>query len=95
MEVHSSIQCLTCTSLVSEGSKPDAIADMFKEIVDVYGTCDVLVNNAGITKDGLVARMKPDQWQAVIDVNLSGVFYYASVLQDCSEEAKWPHHQHL
>ena len=48
---------------------------MFKEIVDVYGTCDVLVNNAGITKDGLVARMKPDQWQAVIDVNLSGVFY--------------------
>lgn len=59
----------------ADSSKPDAIADMFKEIVDVYGTCDVLVNNAGITKDGLVARMKPDQWQAVIDVNLSGVFY--------------------
>lgn len=35
----------------------------------------MLVNNAGITKDGLVARMKPAQWQAVIDVNLSGVFY--------------------
>jgi 3-oxoacyl-[acyl-carrier protein] reductase len=48
---------------------------MFKQIVDVYGTCDVLVNNAGITKDGLVARMKPEQWQSVIDVNLSGVFY--------------------
>jgi len=59
----------------ADSSKPDAIADMFKEIVDVYGTCDVLVNNAGITEDGLVARMKPDQWQAVIDVNLSGVFY--------------------
>jgi len=36
---------------------------------------DVLVNNAGITRDGLVMRMKPSQWQEVIDVNLSGVFY--------------------
>ena len=48
---------------------------MFKEIVDAYGTCDVLINNAGITKDGLVMRMKPEQWQSVIDINLSGVFY--------------------
>jgi 3-oxoacyl-[acyl-carrier protein] reductase len=48
---------------------------MFKQIVDTYGTCDVLINNAGITKDGLVARMKKEQWQSVIDVNLSGVFY--------------------
>ncbi len=36
---------------------------------------DVLVNNAGITRDGLVLRMKPEQWQQVIDINLSGVFY--------------------
>jgi len=48
---------------------------MFKQVVEAFGTCDVLVNNAGITKDTLVARMKPAQWQAVIDVNLSGVFY--------------------
>jgi 3-oxoacyl-[acyl-carrier protein] reductase len=48
---------------------------MFDEIVDVYGTCDVLINNAGITKDTLVLRMKPEQWQSVIDINLSGVFY--------------------
>lgn len=48
---------------------------MFKTIVEEYGTCDVLINNAGITQDGLVMRMKPSQWQAVIDTNLSGVFY--------------------
>lgn len=48
---------------------------MFDEIVEVYGTCDVLVNNAGITKDTLVMRMKPKMWQDVIDINLSGVFY--------------------
>lgn len=48
---------------------------MFDEAVEAFGTVDVLVNNAGITRDGLVLRMKPEQWQAVIDINLSGVFY--------------------
>lgn len=48
---------------------------MFKEVVDAYGTVDVLVNNAGITRDTLVLRMKPEMWQSVIDINLSGVFY--------------------
>lgn len=54
---------------------PDSIAEMFKAAVDEFGTVDVLVNNAGITKDTLVMRMKPAMWQAVIDINLSGVFY--------------------
>lgn len=57
------------------GSNPDEIKKLFAESVDAFGTVDVLVNNAGITKDGLVMRMKPAQWQAVIDCNLSGVFY--------------------
>lgn len=39
-----------------------------------WGTVDVLVNNAGITRDGLIMRMKAEQWQAVIDTNLTGVF---------------------
>jgi 3-oxoacyl-[acyl-carrier protein] reductase len=52
-----------------------SIQEMFKKVTDEYGTVDVLVNNAGITKDGLIMRMKPEQWQDVIDINLSGVFY--------------------
>jgi len=46
----------------------------FKEIIEKYGKIDVLVNNAGITKDKLFMRMNPSDWQAVIDVNLTGVF---------------------
>ena len=47
---------------------------MFKKAIDEYGRVDVLVNNAGIARDGLVVRMKPEQWQQVIDINLSGVY---------------------
>ncbi len=39
-----------------------------------FGSVDVLINNAGITKDGLLMRMKKEQWDAVINVNLNGVF---------------------
>ena len=48
---------------------------MFDEAVAKFGTVDVLINNAGITRDTLVMRMKPEMWQSVIDTNLSGVFY--------------------
>jgi 3-oxoacyl-[acyl-carrier protein] reductase len=40
-----------------------------------FGRIDVLVNNAAITKDGLAVRMKPQDWQSVIETNLSGAFY--------------------
>ena len=42
--------------------------------MDKWGTVDVLVNNAGITKDTLLMRMKLQQWRDVIDLNLTGVF---------------------
>jgi 3-oxoacyl-[acyl-carrier protein] reductase len=54
---------------------PNDIKELFAKSVEAFGTVDVLINNAGITKDTLVMRMKPAQWQDVIDINLSGVFY--------------------
>jgi len=56
-------------------AEPDDIKAMFKQAKEEFGGVDVLVNNAGITQDTLVMRMKPKQWQDVIDINLSGVFY--------------------
>lgn len=46
----------------------------FDEVVQKYGKIDILVNNAGITKDAMTRKMTDDQWNAVIDVNLKGVF---------------------
>lgn len=55
-------------------SKEADVEAMIKTAVDTWGTIDVLVNNAGITRDGLLMRMKKTQWQDVIDLNLTGVF---------------------
>lgn len=62
-------------AIQADCADPESIKAMFNVAVETFGTVDVLVNNAGITKDGLVMRMKPAAWQSVIDVNLSGVFY--------------------
>ena len=55
-------------------SQSDEVDNLIKTTLDKFGRIDVLVNNAGITKDTLLLRMKPEQWQAVIDLNLTGVF---------------------
>ncbi len=52
-----------------------AVEALFADIMRHYGQLDIVVNNAGITRDTLLLRMKPEDWQAVIDLNLSGVFY--------------------
>jgi 3-oxoacyl-[acyl-carrier protein] reductase len=50
-------------------------ADDAKRLVDEAGDVDVLVNNAGLTRDGLLARMSDDDWNTVLQTNLSSVFY--------------------
>ena len=52
----------------------DEVKAMIKEVVSQFGSVDVLVNNAGITRDNLLMRMKEQEWDDVIDTNLKGVF---------------------
>jgi len=56
---------------VTDGAAADALVDA---VVKEWGGIQVLVNNAGITRDNLAMRMKDDDWDAVIDANLKGVF---------------------
>jgi len=62
------------TALAMDQSDADQVAAFFKQVLDETGRIDVLVNNAGITRDGLLVRMSDDQWDTVMDVNLKGVF---------------------
>ena len=55
-------------------SNSEDVANMFSEIKSLLGPVDVLVNNAGITKDGLLLRMSEDDFEAVVDINLKGSF---------------------
>lgn len=51
-----------------------AIDQLFEEIDSTYGGINILINNAGITKDGLLMRMKDEDWASVIDTNLSAIY---------------------
>lgn len=53
----------------------DDVKAMVDQVVKDWGRIDIFVNNAGITRDGLVVRMKDEDWNAVIQVNLTGTFY--------------------
>lgn len=55
-------------------SDHEAVADLFKDIIARFEKVDVLVNNAGITKDALLMRLSESDWDAVLNVNLKGVF---------------------
>lgn len=61
-------------ALQGDVSKPNQVEALFKAVLEKWQRVDVLVNNAGITRDTLLLRMSPEDWQAVIDLNLTGVF---------------------
>ncbi len=64
----------SAVALQADVSSEADVKDLFKTVLDRWGGLDVLVNNAGITRDGLLMRLKPDDWDAVLNVNLKGAF---------------------
>ena len=64
--------CLTVKADVAVEDEVNALID---QTMTQFGKIDMLVNNAGMTKDGLIMRMKTEDWHSVLNVNLSGMFY--------------------
>ena len=66
-------------SIVGKGMKlnvtdNDQITELLKAVSDEFGTVDILVNNAGITRDNILVRMKEEEWDDIINTNLSSVY---------------------
>lgn len=61
-------------ALKADVSQEAEVETLFQETMNQLGRVDILVNNAGITRDTLLLRMKAEEWQAVINLNLTGVF---------------------
>jgi len=58
---------------VTDGERVNQVVD---EVLKLWGELDLLVNNAGITKDNVIVRMKDEQWDAVLNINLRGTFLF-------------------
>lgn len=65
----------SCDMLVGDVGNPDSVREMFEKIYRKCDTLDVLVNNAGIAHIGLLSDMTDEEWQRILDTNLSSVFY--------------------
>jgi 3-oxoacyl-[acyl-carrier protein] reductase len=68
----------------------DAVQELGKQIVEDFGTVNILVNNAGVTRDGLLMRMKDEDWDTVLDTNLKGAFNTVKAFQRTLMRAEDP-----
>jgi 3-oxoacyl-[acyl-carrier protein] reductase len=67
----------------------DSIAAGFGRAAKEFGRIDILINNGGITKDGLAMRMKPADWDIVLQTNLSGAFYAIQQVMPAMMRERW------
>lgn len=70
-------------------SDPEAVSALPKQAVEAMGSVDILVNNAGITRDNLFMRMSDDEWQSVLDVNLTATFKLCKGVLRGMMKARW------
>jgi 3-oxoacyl-[acyl-carrier protein] reductase len=65
---------LACQAFQADVARSDSVDPAFAAALERFGRVDVLVNNAGLTRDGVFMRMSDEQWDAVLDTNLAGAF---------------------
>lgn len=62
-------------ALNADVSNPDSVKEAVTKVLEAWQKIDILVNNAGITRDNLVMRLKPEDWDAVLRINLNGAYH--------------------
>ena len=67
------------------------IAELISNINEQYGTIDVLINNAGITRDNILIKMKQDEWDDIINTNLSSVYKMSKAVLRGMMKSSWRH----
>ncbi len=70
-------------------SSAESVASAFRQAEALFGKIEILVNNAGITRDGLVMRMKRENWDAVLNTNLTGAFLCIQQVLPAMVRARW------
>lgn len=71
---HFASEGVTGKGMLLDVSSSDSVTEVLKTINDEFGAIQILVNNAGITRDNLLMRMKDDEWDSIINTNLTSVF---------------------
>jgi 3-oxoacyl-[acyl-carrier protein] reductase len=70
-------------------SKEDGVKSAVKAVLEKFGKIEILVNNAGVTRDTLLMRMKKEEWDTVIQTNLSGAFYTTQAVVGSMLRPRW------
>ena len=78
----------TATIRMDVSNEAEVKSDV-KAVIERFGKIEILVNNAGVTKDQLVMRMKKDDWDSVIQTNLSGAFYTTQAVMGSMLKPRW------
>ncbi|MBI1858198.1 MAG: 3-oxoacyl-[acyl-carrier-protein] reductase [Candidatus Melainabacteria bacterium] len=80
---------LKADAFVCNVTDTDSIEKMTQAVIEKYGKIDILVNNAGITRDTLIMRMKLEDWNLVIETNLSSVFKVSQIVLKHMSKAEY------
>ena len=78
-----------CIGLIADLSKDKEIGDLFEQSIKKFKSVDILVNNAGTNKDALSIRMTKEQWDEVININLSATFKLSQLAIKSMIKQKW------
>lgn len=77
------------TGLVLDVADSASVEDVLKTVQDDFGTVEVLVNNAGITRDNILMRMKEDEWDSVLNTNLNSIYRLVKGCLRGMTKARW------